>query len=507
MSDVPLLDRVERLCAVASASAVGEDEARTIEALRERLHEPLRVAIVGRAKAGKSTLLNALVGERLAATDAGECTRVVTWYRSGATYDVRARLRNGEQRGVRFHRDHRLQVILGDLQASDIERLEIRWPAERLARLVLVDTPGLASSDDASAARTLNLVGADEDRASEVDAIVYLLRHAHQRDVDFLEAFLDPSIGEVSPVNTIAVLSRADEIGAGRLDALASARSVATRYSNDLRIRRLCSAVIPIAGLLAETGLTLREDEAAALRALAELPSEDLESLLLSTDRFVDPERPNLPAPRRADLLERFGLFGLRWSINQFRVGGVVTASDLSRALIEASGIRGLTALLDGQLLDHSRVLKARAVLAALMALARSLPVARGEAARALLDGIEEIEASSGEFAQLRTWNLIQSGTVQFDHDEQMELERLSAGGDPASQLGLAPDWPHDELLQAAATRAARWRARLEHPLTDPRTADACGTMVWAYENLHARLLSRGADIAPASSEQPHQRP
>ena len=45
-----------------------------------RFDEPLRVAIAGKVKAGKSTLLNALVGEEIAPTDAGECTRVVTWY-------------------------------------------------------------------------------------------------------------------------------------------------------------------------------------------------------------------------------------------------------------------------------------------------------------------------------------------------------------------------------------------------------------------------------------------
>lgn len=54
-----------------------------LRAQRDRLDEPLRVGLVGRVKAGKSTLLNALVGERLAPTDAGECTRVVTWYRNG----------------------------------------------------------------------------------------------------------------------------------------------------------------------------------------------------------------------------------------------------------------------------------------------------------------------------------------------------------------------------------------------------------------------------------------
>ncbi len=42
-----------------------------LRSLRARLDEPLRVAIAGRAKAGKSTLLNALIGERLAADRCG----------------------------------------------------------------------------------------------------------------------------------------------------------------------------------------------------------------------------------------------------------------------------------------------------------------------------------------------------------------------------------------------------------------------------------------------------
>ena len=88
-----LATEVRAIAALAGEAARGTDQAAAVDAVTRRLDEPLRVAIAGRVKAGKSTLLNALVGERLAATDAGECTRIVTWYRHGLGYRVTADLR------------------------------------------------------------------------------------------------------------------------------------------------------------------------------------------------------------------------------------------------------------------------------------------------------------------------------------------------------------------------------------------------------------------------------
>jgi ATPase subunit of ABC transporter with duplicated ATPase domains len=81
----PLLDRVRAVMrdVVRDAEATA-----TLDRLAHRLDEPLIVAIAGKVKAGKSTLLNALIGESLAPTDAGECTQIVTWYRNGPTYKV-----------------------------------------------------------------------------------------------------------------------------------------------------------------------------------------------------------------------------------------------------------------------------------------------------------------------------------------------------------------------------------------------------------------------------------
>ena len=121
---------------------------------RQRLGEPLRIALVGRVKAGKSTLLNALVGERLAPTDAGECTRVVTWYRHGPMPAVTVESLDGGVSGRPVRREHGDLVLdLGGTPVEDVARVVVDWPATALARTTLIDTPGLASIGAAAGAR------------------------------------------------------------------------------------------------------------------------------------------------------------------------------------------------------------------------------------------------------------------------------------------------------------------------------------------------------------------
>ena len=59
------------------------------------------------------------------------------------------------------------------------------------------------------------------------------MRHLHSTDVGFLEAFHDRQFAGVTPVNAIGVLSRADEVGAGRIDAIDIAERVAADYRRD----------------------------------------------------------------------------------------------------------------------------------------------------------------------------------------------------------------------------------------------------------------------------------
>jgi 50S ribosome-binding GTPase len=172
-----------------------------------RLDEPLRIAIAGKVKAGKSTLLNALVGEQVAATDAGECTQIVTWYRDGPSPRIVLHPLVGPP--VPLPVDRQAGALVVDLRghaAADLDRMVIDWPSQSLRIATLIDTPGTASLSGATSRRALRFLNPDDDTPTEADAVVYLMRQLHASDSEFLEAFRDQGVARAASVNTIGVI-------------------------------------------------------------------------------------------------------------------------------------------------------------------------------------------------------------------------------------------------------------------------------------------------------------
>ncbi|MGH9135956.1 MAG: dynamin family protein [Acidimicrobiales bacterium] len=456
------------------------------KAIRERVDGPLQVAIAGRVKAGKSTLLNALVGERLAPTDAGECTRIVSWYRKGTSYQVTARLHDGSDQPLAFQRhDGALDVQLGALTERDVRWLDVRWPASTLDATTLIDTPGIASLNEENSRRTREFLEPDHGASGDADAVIYLMRHVHSADVAFLDAFMDRSVAAASPVNAVAVLSRADEIGAGRLDAMDSARRIAGRYAGDPQIRGLCASVTPLAGLLAETGLTLREDEVANLRTLAATEPAVLERMLLSTEEFCDVSSGDLTVELRRELLARLGMYGVRASLQEL-AAGATTAAALGPRLVARSGLNELRSILAEHFLPRSRVLKARTAVQALRILAASMRSVNPDAAVALDREVEALEAGAVEFARLRGAHLVTTGEARVAERERAELERLLLAATPAAAVGLTPEAGIEEIRRKALEGVARWRDRAADPLADPAVVEVFETAARSCESIYA---------------------
>lgn len=482
----PLTARVRRLLGDAALAVAGELRLEAaLTATANRMDEPLRVAIAGKVKAGKSTLLNALVGEQLAPTDASECTRVVTWYRDGLTYRVFAVPDGHERRQIRFTRGDggALQIFLDDLDLEDVARLEVEWPSAALREFTLIDTPGIASLTQAASDRAVEFLAPD-DAPTAADAVIYLLRHIHPADRKLLEAFRDDDLAQPTPVNSIGVLSRADEIGSARIGALTSARTIAERYKRDPTLRRLCQTVVPVAGLVAQGGATLQQVEFNALGQLTQMPASDLDKRLLTVDRFVadDPLVP-VVAGLREQLLDRFGLFGVRLSVALIRQGVAANAGTLATELVRRSGLDELRDALRAQFADRAHVLKARSALLEVEAVLRDPAVGRAED---LLASVEAIRASAHEFAELRLLNQCRAGQIDFRDDEMAEAERLlgTEGATMHQRLGLSPDASADAVRAAAHDAIARWRRRAESPLSSRAVATAAEVLARTGEGL-----------------------
>src|SRR6266508_1114410 len=446
-----LVDRSRALLQRAIQVYWGSPHHVRLVAARDRLEEPLRVAVAGRVKAGKSTLLNALVGERLAPTDTRECTRIVTWYQDGHTYRVVAHTKEGEARPLRFRREERaLEVDLGDLRPGDVEQMMVTWPSQALRVATLIDTPGIGSLSEQVSRRTWQLLVPEEEE-TPADAVIYLMRHAHAGDVEFLRAFHDTEVSQPNPVNAIGVLSRADEIAVGRLDAMASAERIASQLATDPNVRRVVQTVVPVAGLLAETAVTLTETDVKHLRRVADIPAQQADDLLLSADRFMN----KMP--------------------------------ELARHLADHSGLRHLKNVLGSLFFERRDILKSRSALLAIDALTRVAPRPGSDT---LATETERVLASAHPFNELRVLYAIRAGWVSGKAEVMADLEHLigGAGGAMHVRLRLDPKAGRAELTSAATEALARWQRRAENPLTGHQLAVAARVAVRSCEGMLAEL-------------------
>ncbi|RPF25952.1 dynamin family protein [Georgenia muralis] len=468
---------------------LGDDAAdrAALTGLARRLDEPLRIAVAGMVKAGKSTLINAVVGEEIAPTDAGECTRVVTWYRYGAAPSVTlVPVGGGPSRALPVRReDGRLRLDLGT-PPEEVERLVVEWPARALRDLVLIDTPGTSSLSTEVSARTATAL-TPEDVPAEADAVVYLMRHLRAADTAFLEAFRDAAGGGA---NAVAVLSRADEIGAGRLDALVSARDIASRAREDPALRELAVAVVPVAGLLAQSARTLRQAEFDALSALAALERAHTERLLVSVDRFATAEAP-VDAAERAALLDRFGVFGIRLALVLLR-GGVAQPTRLAGELARRSGLGELVRVVEDHFQARAEDLKARTAVVALERMLRARP-------RAGTDGLERalerFRAGAHELEELRLLARARTGGLGLPAGVEADAVRVlgGRGATAAERLGMEPAAPVGAMRAAALDELRRWRSLAASPFSDRATAQVCENVARSCEGVLAELAEEAA--------------
>lgn len=489
---------------LSEATHVYRDSRRSTVWLRHhlnRLTEPLRLAVTGSWQAGRSTLVNALVGEDVAPVEAAGARNLFTWYQDGPVPRATLCPARGAAYELPVSRSGRgLRVAANGWVGGDIDEVVIEWPTRALRRTHLIDAPPVTP------------VGADTARTAErvlreADAVIYLTRRLGEEDLSFLRLARDP---RVAPgVQVLVVLSRADETAGGRIDALVEAKRVARRWRRDPRTAALCQDVLAVAPMLAHAGRTLTGEEYAAFDELARVPrsgpgapgakllagpegtgprppGQGLEPHLLSTDRFTAADFPAaVDEAVRRKLLDRFGLFGVRLATTLVRTG-CRTRTALADRLVRHSGLAELQESIAELFVDRRPALKARSALLALDRVLRSEPL---PAAAYLNAELERLVAGAHEFRELRLLASLRAGRVALPDDLGGQARRLAgvSGGTARDRLGLPPDAPTGEVWTHAHAAVARWRAEPQQRGFNAAQRRAAEVVVRSCEGILAR--------------------
>jgi hypothetical protein len=472
-------DTARRCRAVSPAVALPIADA--LDTVAARAVATPAIVVTGPVSSGKSTLVNALVGRRVAPTGAGECTRLTARYVRGPVDRLDVVLADGSRRPLPLAEGGRVPAAVGDrlgVDPGDVDHLLVSLTSEALDGLTVVDTPGAGS-----ARRPRGPARGAADAAEA--ALVVLPPTALPEEIAGLA-----DAARHGPAGVVAVLGRADTVG-DEADAAAVADGLSRRLGTRV------GAVTPVIGLLAETAVTgaLVTADVAALRALAADPGTN--AALVDPELFTTAPSPVDPTTRARllDLLDRRGV-GLALALLRARPDAGV--GDVCAALLAASGldrvvdrlrteVRGRVDLLATVAAERRVAALAEAERAALRAdRRRGAPDGGDRDLVRLTDLLEDLRARPVHVDLALTEAAARhgSGALPLPDDLAADLALLAdPGADLAGRLGL----PAGELAGHAARRAAAWRGYASWG-TPPVRADVAGTVHRGWARLWGEL-------------------
>lgn len=191
--------------------------------LKKKLDEPSVLAIAGKVKAGKSSFLNALIGQKIAKVGELETTATINKFVYGKPVNSQKPVKVVWESGdITYETLDFMDSLQGNdestiKKAEGIAHLEYAIELDVLKEVSLVDTPGtnaVVEGHQKVAEKFFHLRNKHNAQSlsciNSADAIIYLTGAvANVSDADFLSQF-NSDISAYSSVNCIGVLSKVD---------------------------------------------------------------------------------------------------------------------------------------------------------------------------------------------------------------------------------------------------------------------------------------------------------
>lgn len=340
-------------------------EASDLRKLADDLQSPFNIAVFGRMKTGKSTIINAMIGKKLAVTGVEETTATINklTYATGdklSQFTVHWLDREPEDFPIdRLQTDWTGKSDEVTKRVSKAAWLEVYSDAPTLKDIQMTDTPGTGATTEEHEVIARQFI-----KGQEADALLYVFsptdRHS---DEDDLELFRKSCLTDSSVDNSLAILHKWDHIY-WEEDDRDRIQARADRIHQFMQTH--VSAVIPVSGpiaLLAQTAPEAFWRRVAALFAKArqeEQEDEDKDFVLLlgeDEDEWEEEleglcelyaEAKNLGCP----------MASFRVAMRHLYREGLSSSDGFKSALMELSGLRLLMKTLNERIFSLRKVIQ-----------------------------------------------------------------------------------------------------------------------------------------------------
>lgn len=342
--------------------------------LSEKADMPCELAIAGRVKAGKSSFLNALIGEDLAMVGVNETTATINFFKYGFPRDASHPVKVVWDDG---HEEWQTREFLDSLQgntkeildkAQKIDHLEYFVNNPILHNVTLVDTPGTGALVDEHEERVNDYLCAQREKLREkhskqsvqlkdrADAVVIVTGRVPQATTNEMVAMFNE---DSSAFNTIGVMTKID------LEEGTTAEDWQRRCKDYMSmLRQQLSNIIPVSAGVYRTVMRMKRTNAIATmqEVLRKIPEMYFDKLMSNSNIFMSDSID--------DMLQEWGIsrqeksqilsYTPDWRVF-YTIATEVYRNDLSVAednLIRYSGMETVKKALESQFFTRSRVIR-----------------------------------------------------------------------------------------------------------------------------------------------------
>lgn len=500
---IKLLDGIE---GIICSDSCFEELYNIVKDLKNRMNSPLRVAVVGLIKAGKSTLMNALIGEKLLYTGQTETTYTVTWFKYGDTAKIKVYFKNNSSFEETTDKLEFWTVRNKSEENPNLDKvkyIEYYYPSPILKNIEFIDTPGLGSVYKVDENNSLDFLSINiqdlnkttTEEAAKADAIIYAFtKGVHEKDEAILEAFQGEAFRGTTPINALGVLSKSDIYwSSGYDDPLEAGKKIINNLSTNISIKKSLYSILPVIGILGENKNFIGEKEKTILKALSTIEDHKFDSLIRNAKRFISKISDDIPVTPedRKYIFELLGQYGVNLLVNVYRYEDEV---EIVKLIDEKSGVFQLSNIIKQHFGNRADLIKMKFVINTIRSICseylRKYEGINKDVVRAINDVLEEcerLEIDEHSFSELKVLQYYYNGDLTLEEEEGEDLLRLTGeyGKGCEAKLGVKEGCTLNELAEIAKLKGQKWNEK--------------GSDLWIYSSKYyeetCRVLARSCEI------------